>query len=130
MFDIGFLEILVIAVISLIVMGPERLPQALRTFALWFGRIRQQFRSVRAELEDEIGIDDVRRQLHNENILKDLEDAKNNIADTMNNNSPEADQTEADQTEDNKSEKNSASDKAPSPDDYQTDKNQTGKNQK
>ena len=65
MFDIGFLEILVIAVISLIVMGPERLPQALRTFALWFGRIRQQFRSVRAELEDEIGIDDVRRQLHN-----------------------------------------------------------------
>jgi sec-independent protein translocase protein TatB len=125
MFDIGFLEILVIAVISLIVMGPERLPQALRTFALWFGRIRQQFRSVRAELEDEIGIDDVRRQLHNENILKDLEDAKNNIADTMNNNSPEADQTE-----DNKSEKNSASDKAPSPDDYQTDKNQTGKNQK
>ncbi len=125
MFDIGFLEILVIAVISLIVMGPERLPQALRTFALWFGRIRQQFRSVRAELEDEIGIDDVRRQLHNENILKDLEDAKNNIADTMNSNSPEADQTE-----DNKSEKNSASDKAPSPDDYQTDKNQTGKNQK
>jgi len=125
MFDIGFLEILVIAVISLIVMGPERLPQALRTFALWFGRIRQQFRSVRAELEDEIGIDDVRRQLHNENILKDLEDAKNNIADTMNNNSPEADQTE-----DNKSEKNSASDKAPSSDDYQTDKNQTGKNQK
>ncbi len=125
MFDIGFLEILVIAVISLIVMGPERLPQALRTFALWFGRIRQQFRSVRAELEDEIGIDDVRRQLHNENILKDLEDAKNNIADTMNSNSPEADQTEG-----NKSEKNSASDKAPSPDDYQTDKNQTGSNQK
>jgi sec-independent protein translocase protein TatB len=125
MFDIGFLEILVIAVISLIVMGPERLPQALRTFALWFGRIKQQFRSVRAELEDEIGIDDIRRQLHNENILKDLEDAKNNIADTMNSNSPEADQTE-----NNKSEKNSASDKAPSPDDYQTDKNQTGSNQK
>lgn len=125
MFDIGFLELLVIAVISLIVMGPERLPQALRTFALWFGRIKQQFRSVRAELEDEIGIDDVRRQLHNENILKDLEDAKNNIADTMNSNSPEADQTE-----NNKSEKNSASDKAPAPDDYQTDKNQTGSNQK
>jgi sec-independent protein translocase protein TatB len=114
MFDIGFLEILVIAVISLIVMGPERLPQALRTFALWFGRIRQQFRSVRAELEDEIGIDDVRRQLHNENILKDLEDAKNNIADTMNSNSPEADQTE-----NNTSKQNSASDILPS-----LDKNQ------
>jgi len=83
MFDIGFLEILVIAVIALVVMGPERLPQALRTFALWFGRIKQQFRSVRAELEDEIGIDDVRRQLHNENILKDLEDTKSEIKNAM-----------------------------------------------
>ena len=125
MFDIGFLEMLVIAVIALVVMGPERLPQALRTCALWFGRIRQQFRSVRAELEDEIGIDDVRRQLHNENILKDLEGAKNNIESTMNSNSPEAGQTE-----NNTPEQNSTSDKAPSSDDYQTDKNQTGKNQK
>lgn len=91
MFDIGFSEILVIAVIALIVMGPERLPQALRTFALWFGRIRQQYRTVRSELENEMGIDDVRRQLHNETILSDLKDAKADIKNTMN--SLESEQT-------------------------------------
>ncbi|MBL4567021.1 MAG: twin-arginine translocase subunit TatB [Porticoccus sp.] len=84
MFDIGFSEILVIAVIALIVMGPERLPQALRTFALWFGRIRQQYRNVRSELENEMGIEDVRRQLHNETIMRDLKDAKNELENTIN----------------------------------------------
>ena len=82
MFDIGFSEILVIAVIALLVMGPERLPQALRSCALWFGRIRQQYRTVRSDLENEMGIDDVRRQLHNENILKDLKEAKANFDET------------------------------------------------
>jgi len=84
MFDIGFSEILVIAVIALIVMGPERLPQALRTFALWFGRIRQQYRNVRSELENEMGIEDVRRQLHNETIMRDLKDTKNELENTIN----------------------------------------------
>lgn len=84
MFDIGFSEILVIAVIALIVMGPERLPQALRTFALWFGRLRQQYRSVRSELENEMGIEDVRRQLHNETIMHDLKNAKDELENTIN----------------------------------------------
>ena len=91
MFDIGFSEILVIAVIALIVMGPERLPQALRTFALWFGRMRQQYRTVRSELENEMGINDVRRQLHNETILKDLRDTKADIENTIK--APETAQT-------------------------------------
>ena len=84
MFDIGFSEILVIGAIALVVMGPERLPQALRTLALWFGRVRRLFRSVRDDLENEIGIDDVRRQLHNENIMRNLEDAKSGIEDSIN----------------------------------------------
>ena len=115
MFDIGFSELLVIAVIALIVMGPERLPQALRTFALWFGRIRQQFRAVRSELENEIGIDDVRRQLHNETIMRDLDEAaaevKNagqEIEDSVNpSETPNAQQPTGDQTADNRPEKDS-----------------------
>ena len=39
MFDIGFAELLVIAVVALVVMGPERLPQTLRTMGLWIGQI-------------------------------------------------------------------------------------------
>ena len=84
MFDIGFAELLVIAVITLVVMGPERLPQTLRTLALWLGRIRQQYRKIRQEFEDEIGMDDVRKQLHNENVLRDLSDTKKEIEKSLN----------------------------------------------
>ncbi|MEZ5528376.1 MAG: Sec-independent protein translocase protein TatB [Porticoccaceae bacterium] len=76
MFDIGFAELVVIAVIALVVMGPQRLPTAMRFIALWLGRIRRQYRKIRQDLEDEIGLDEVRRQLHNENILKELEENK------------------------------------------------------
>lgn len=100
MFDIGFSEILVIAVIALIVMGPERLPQALRSFALWFGRIKQQYRSVRSDLENEMGIDDVRRQLHNENILKDLKEAKTNFEKAGNDIKSTIDSTDSKQSSD------------------------------
>jgi sec-independent protein translocase protein TatB len=102
MFDIGFSEILVIAVIALLVMGPERLPQALRSCALWFGRIRQQYRTVRSDLENEMGIDDVRRQLHNENILKDLKEAKANFDETGNDIQSTIDSTGSEQSSDDK----------------------------
>ena len=41
MFDIGGLELLLIAVVGLLVIGPERLPEALRTLGLWLGRLRR-----------------------------------------------------------------------------------------
>ncbi|PHS75741.1 MAG: twin-arginine translocase subunit TatB [Porticoccus sp.] len=81
MFDIGFAELLVIAVVALVVMGPERLPQTLRTMGLWIGRIRQTFSSVRQELENEVGMDDIRRQLHNEKLMRDLKNAKAELED-------------------------------------------------
>ncbi|TNF05721.1 MAG: twin-arginine translocase subunit TatB [Gammaproteobacteria bacterium] len=72
MFDIGFSELLLIAVVALVVMGPQRLPQAMRTLALWWGRARQMFGNLRRELENEVGMDDIRRQLHNEEILREI----------------------------------------------------------
>lgn len=76
MFDIGFSELLIIAVITLIVMGPERLPETVRTISLWLGRMKQMFSSAKRELENEVGMDEIRRQLHNEKILRDLNDSK------------------------------------------------------
>ena len=72
MFDIGFMELLLMAVVSLIVMGPKRLPQAVRFTSLWLGRLKQVFLSARKQLEDEVGIDDIKRQLHNEQVMRDL----------------------------------------------------------
>ncbi|NJN51767.1 MAG: twin-arginine translocase subunit TatB, partial [Gammaproteobacteria bacterium] len=65
-------ELILVCVIALVVLGPERLPEALRTLGLWVGRARRSFLSVKAEIEREIGMDDVRRQLHNETIMEDL----------------------------------------------------------
>ncbi|MFU8815969.1 MAG: Sec-independent protein translocase protein TatB [Pseudomonadales bacterium] len=72
MFDIGFPELVLIAIVGLLVIGPERLPEALRTLGLWIGRMRRSFTSVKAEIEKEIGMDEIRRQLHNEAVMEEL----------------------------------------------------------
>ena len=72
-FDIGFPELLMIAVVGLLVIGPERLPEALRTMGLWLGRLRRSFTAVKAEIEKEIGMDDIKRQLHNEAVMEEMQ---------------------------------------------------------
>ncbi|MBA1238130.1 MULTISPECIES: Sec-independent protein translocase protein TatB [Stutzerimonas stutzeri subgroup] len=72
MFDIGFTELLLVGLVALMVLGPERLPGAVRTTGLWVGRLKRSFANIKAEVEREIGADEIRRQLHNERIL-DLE---------------------------------------------------------
>jgi sec-independent protein translocase protein TatB len=72
MFEIGFTELLLVAIVALLVLGPERLPHALRTLGLWIGRMRRTFNAVRDEIEREIGMDEIRRQLHNEAVMDEL----------------------------------------------------------
>jgi sec-independent protein translocase protein TatB len=79
MFDIGFLELLVIALITLVVMGPERLPEAIRAISLWIGRLKQIWAKTRQEIENEVGMDDIRHQLHNEEVLRDLGEQKEQL---------------------------------------------------
>ncbi len=76
MFDIGFPELLLISIVALLVIGPDQLPQAIRTLSLWIGRIRRSFARVREEIEKEIGADEIRAQLHNEEILQEIEQSK------------------------------------------------------
>ncbi len=76
MFDIGPSELLVIFVVALLVIGPERLPSAVKTASLWIGRFRRSFHKIKAEVERELNADEIRRQLHNESIMAEVEDAK------------------------------------------------------
>lgn len=69
MFDIGFSELLIIAVVALIVLGPERLPKAARFAGLWVRRARAQWYSVKDELERELAAEELKRN------LKDAQDA-------------------------------------------------------
>ncbi|WP_439133772.1 Sec-independent protein translocase protein TatB [Pseudomaricurvus sp.] len=80
MFDIGFFELLVIGVVGLLVIGPERLPETLRTLGLWWGRLKRGIQNTRTEFEQQIGADDIRRQLHNEDIMQRLNSSKDAIA--------------------------------------------------
>ena len=77
----GFFEILLIAVVALLVVGPERMPEAVRSVALTIGRIKRAMGSAREEIEKQIGADDIRRQLHNEEVMASLKKIKHEMAD-------------------------------------------------
>lgn len=64
MFDIGFSELLLIAVVALVVLGPERLPKAARFAGLWVRRARAQWYSVKSELERDLAAEELKRSLH------------------------------------------------------------------
>ncbi|MBS0194096.1 MAG: twin-arginine translocase subunit TatB [Proteobacteria bacterium] len=63
MFDFGFGELLLLGVIALVVLGPERLPVAARLLGRWIRGARNQWNAVKAELENEIADEELRRSL-------------------------------------------------------------------
>lgn len=71
MFDVGFSELLLLAVIALVVLGPEKLPHAARMAGAWIGRIRRTLISVQADIENEVAAAEMR-----ERIRKEMEKAR------------------------------------------------------
>lgn len=73
MFDVGALELLLIGVVALIVVGPERLPKLARTAGLWVGRARRALSSVKDEIDREIKADELREILRKQAESRPLE---------------------------------------------------------
>lgn len=63
MFDFSLGELLVVAVVALVVLGPERLPKAARLAGLWVARLRAHWHTVRSELEQELANEELQRSL-------------------------------------------------------------------
>ncbi len=63
MFDIGFGELILVAVVALLVVGPERLPETIRTAHGWLNRLRRGFNDIKREVQQE---------LHNDAVMQDL----------------------------------------------------------
>jgi sec-independent protein translocase protein TatB len=63
MFDIGFWELILVGVVALVVLGPERLPEAARTLAKWIKLIRGTANAVKAELTEELRIQELHSNL-------------------------------------------------------------------
>ncbi len=74
MFDIGFSELIVIAIVALVVIGPERLPKVARTAGLLLGRMQRYVNDVKADISREIHLDEIRKlQAEMQESAHDLE---------------------------------------------------------
>jgi sec-independent protein translocase protein TatB len=81
MFDVGFSEIVVIAVVALIVIGPERLPKAARTLGHLFGRLQRYVNDVKSDINREMELDELRKlQREVQTAAQDLESSVSSAA--------------------------------------------------
>lgn len=77
MFDVGFSEILVIAVVALIVIGPERLPKVARTLGHLFGRMQRYVNDVKSDISREMQLEELR------DIQNSMQEAARSIEQTV-----------------------------------------------
>ncbi len=104
MFDVGFWEILLILVLALVVLGPERLPQAARTVGYWVGKARRYIEGVKNEVEKEFDSGELKRMLHNQEVqIKELQskltDTENSVNQSYHNMFEDKDDSDADKTD-------------------------------
>ncbi|AYQ56173.1 sec-independent protein translocase protein TatB [Bathymodiolus thermophilus thioautotrophic gill symbiont] len=85
MFDIGFWEFALIGVITLIIVGPEKMPAIARTVGRYVGKAKQFVAKVQADIDAEIDTDEIKKHLHtmdkNTNILEVFDDTKKAVND-------------------------------------------------
>lgn len=84
MFDVGFSELVVIGVVALVVIGPDRLPRAARTAGLWMGRARRFVSSVKADIERDLAADELKktlaRQAESNSLYEIVEDVRQSVS--------------------------------------------------
>ena len=90
MFDIGFWEIIVIAIVALLVVGPDKLPGLIKETARWATRIRRFVVDTKREIEREIRFDDIEKDLTTR--INDLEDLAERAPDKEPEQKPSSDQ--------------------------------------
>lgn len=82
MFDVGFWELLMIGVIGLLVVGPERLPEFARTVGRWVGQAQRMVRSVRADIERELETENLRSMINQQEAqIKELKGLVDEVRD-------------------------------------------------
>ena len=76
MFQIGFLEILIILILGLIIIGPKRLPDVVKTFLRLYKKMENKLSSFKKDIEEDIGTDELRKDVFNELKMEELEKTK------------------------------------------------------
>jgi len=99
MFDIGFSELLVIAVVALLVVGPERLPRVARTAGHLFGRLQRYVNDVKSDIQRELELDELKK------LRSQFEDAARSVEQSVNEvvrNAPDCEAAKASMAEANR----------------------------
>lgn len=78
MFDIGFSEMLLVGIVALLVLGPDKLPGAARTCGLWIGKIKRSVTSIQEEITEELRAEELKRTVAEEK--KKLQDELGNVS--------------------------------------------------
>ena len=96
MFDIGFFELLLLGVLGLLVLGPQRLPQALRTLGLYVGRIRHAVSGIQREVNEQLQLEEMRQRLaeHEKQVKSGLHEAEKSLEDFKPDPAPESSSAE------------------------------------
>ena len=66
MFDVGFSELILLGIVALVVLGPEKLPHAARMAGAWLGRIRRTMIDIQAEIEKEVSAAELKQRMNDE----------------------------------------------------------------
>ena len=73
MFQIGFLEILIILILGLIIIGPKRLPDVVKALIKFYKKMENKLISFKKDIEEDIGADELKKDVFNELRMKELE---------------------------------------------------------
>ena len=76
MFQIGFLEILIILILGLVIIGPTRLPEVIKIVLKFYKRIENKFSSFKKDIEEDVGADELKKDVFNELKMEELEKNK------------------------------------------------------
>jgi sec-independent protein translocase protein TatB len=84
MFEIGFSELVMVALVSLLVIGPERLPKAARLAGFWLGKTRAMISSVKSEIQMELRAEEMRQLFKDETGLNEFQQLVDETKESVN----------------------------------------------
>ena len=73
MFQVGFLEIAIILLLGLIVIGPKRLPDLIKTILKFYKKVQKQISNLKSDLEEDIGTEEIKKDVFNEMRMEELD---------------------------------------------------------
>jgi|TARA_B110001450_G_scaffold64157_1_gene60756 sec-independent protein translocase protein TatB len=73
LFQVGFLEIAIILILGLLIIGPKRLPDLIKTILKFYKKVQKQISNLKSDLEEDIGTEEIKKDVFNEMRMEELD---------------------------------------------------------